>query len=957
MTEDPLFGRDVELWTLRELAERCVAGNGCFVLVSGEAGVGKTALIRAALAGTPLSLIAADGIRDGSVPYAPVVEIMRALLRRTPGVDGALDSALRVQLAVLIPEFGSPAAVLDRACLVEAVRTVLAVAALAEPMALLFDDMHGADEATFDLLLSLSPVLTATRTLVIVVARSDEARPGHPVRRFRAELRRRRALHEITVGPLGADAVEALLQVTLGGQVGGSLCDAVVGRTDGVAFFVAELANAMVVGDLLTTGPNGFELAAGADLPLPDGVRDAVLMRAAQLSADARRAIGVAAIVGNTFGIDMVAELAGLDTWPGDPALAAWVVERPHGRMAFRHELAREAFYADLAWLDRRRVHAACAARLVLSNAPAQVVAEHWDHAGDRDRARRAFVVAAETCCALHAHRDGLRLAKRAVDLWPVDTDDDARLDALDTLARCAELAGLPGEAIAARRELVDACRAAGDPARCGHALRRLAGVLEGQGRWDEALDNREQAAQCFGRAGAPGDAATERLAAASHLRSSAGFTAALGLIDLAADDARAAGRIDLDVRISALRGNVLARLGQATEGIVMVREALDTALRYDLVAPAGEIFQRLADSLEHTGDYAAATATYDEATDFCAAGGIKATEQLCLACLATVLRRTGEWERATGLCREVLASDAATSHARGAAGAMLGSILVLRGDHREGRALLIEARSTGQTIDLLALRLLSAWGLALADWLAGDGDRARQRCRELLAQWQASEDRHYGMTPLRWAATVFAEAGDGAGAGACAAALADILADIGSPEAASALAHALGERSLIDGDAVGAADHFARALDLLDGAGAPFELLETKRRHAAALAGSARRDEAVESLSSAYRIARRLKAQPLAVMIGHALADLDATADRRLSKRQSEQIGHQGLSRRELEVVRLVAAGGTNREIAAQLFVSVRTVDMHVRNILRKLDCRSRSDVVRVASERRLEG
>ena len=421
--------------------------------------------------------------------------------------------------------------------------------------------------------------------------------------------------------------------------------------------------------------------------------------------------------------------------------------------------------------------------------------------------------------------------------------------------------------------------------------------MLEVQGRWDEALDNREQAAQCFLRAGAPGDAATERLAAAAHLRSSAGFSAALRLIDLAAGDARAAGRIDLDVRIAGLRGNVLARLGNAAEGIAIVREALDTALRYDLVAPAGEIFQRLADSLEHSGDYAAATATYDEATDFCVTGGIGATEQLCLACLATVLRHTGEWERAAGLCRDVLASDAATSHARGAANAMLGSIRVLRGDHRQGRALLIEARSIGQTVDLLALRLLSAWGLALADWLAGDGDGARQRCRELLGLWQASEDRHYGMAPLRWAATVFAEAGDGAGAGACAAGLAEILADMGSPEAASALAHALGERSLIDDDPAAAADHFVSALDLLDGVGAPFELLETRRRLGAALVACARRDDAVESLTSAYRIARRLKAQPLAVMIGHALADLDASADRRLSRRQSEQIGHQGLS------------------------------------------------------------
>jgi len=146
--------------------------------------------------------------------------------------------------------------------------------------------------------------------------------------------------------------------------------------------------------------------------------------------------------------------------------------------------------------------------------------------------------------------------------------------------------------------------------------------------------------------------------------------------------------------------------------------------------------------------------------------------------------------------------------------------------------------------------------------------------------------------------------------------------------------------------------EQFQRAIDLLREVDAPFELIESERRAAAALVRVARRDDAVDRLLGAYRLARRLRARPSIQRLAASLADLDERVDRRLSRRQAEQLVQEQLTRRELEVVRLLAAGQTNREIAKDLFLSVRTVDMHVRNILRKLDCRSRTEAARRAGE-----
>ena len=133
--------------------------------------------------------------------------------------------------------------------------------------------------------------------------------------------------------------------------------------------------------------------------------------------------------------------------------------------------------------------------------------------------------------------------------------------------------------------------------------------------------------------------------------------------------------------------------------------------------------------------------------------------------------------------------------------------------------------------------------------------------------------------------------------------------------------------------------------MELLGECELPFERAEVELRAAGALAAADERDGAVERLVSAYRTARRLGAQPLATEAARALEALGERVDERLGRVAAAQARPGGLSRRELEVLRLVAVGRTNREIAHTLYLSPRTVDMHVRNALSKLDCHTRTE------------
>jgi DNA-binding CsgD family transcriptional regulator len=242
----------------------------------------------------------------------------------------------------------------------------------------------------------------------------------------------------------------------------------------------------------------------------------------------------------------------------------------------------------------------------------------------------------------------------------------------------------------------------------------------------------------------------------------------------------------------------------------------------------------------------------------------------------------------------------------------------------------------------------------ALARIAAAQGadDEARARCRAVLERWEESDDHHYAVAGIRWAATFYASRGDREGAHGCAAALTRIAAETGHADALAALAHAIAETALLEGDAGAAADQLSRAVELHRGIDMPFERAQVELRAGVALAAAGERELGLERLSDAYRCARKLGARPLAAEAAHEVAALGESVVERLGQRAAADVDGGGLSRREREVVRLLAVGRTNREIAQDLFLSPRTVDMHVRNILRKLDCRSRVEAAGRARE-----
>jgi DNA-binding NarL/FixJ family response regulator len=943
MKDEGLIGRERERAELLRLLSSAREGVGALVLLAGEAGVGKTRLADAALTESGLPAFVGAGVQEGMPAYSPMVSVLRAFLRVAPeGFDGC--GPLVPYLALLLPELGRAASGGDPAMLFEAIRAALAQIPRLGPSAVFIDDLQWADQATLELLPPLAGALADEPLLILGAYRSDAIPRGHPLRRMRSELRRLRRLQEIAVEPLSGADTAALADHLLGGPPGPALTAALYDRTEGVPFFVEELARALAESGRLRRGRAGFEVA-GETVPIPDTVRDAVLLRTESLSDAARAALEIAAIAGLQADVELLAEIAGNEDGIQQAIAHGFLIEVEPDHVAFRHALVREALYGEVGWSRRRALHSRVASWLEERVAPPSVTAEHWLAARERERARQALLAAATASCAVHAYRDAARTMQQALDFWP-DDDEDERLAALDRLGTCAQLSGDLTGAARAWREVVEGRRLSGDTRAAAGTERRLATIYELQGMWERALAARRAAAEGFAAGGLPSEAAAERLAAAGHLQGAGGsFSVALTLAQTALAEAEEAGRIDLVARALGMAGIACAKLGRTEEGVAALRRGLTLALDHDMTSVAAEIYQRLAVALEHATDYARARDIFATATTFCEERGATAMAQFCLACMAVVLHRLGEWDRATAIWRTINADPDAMPASHQIATSLLGVTHALRGETKRARTLLVGAYSRAQRTEFFPSELYCPWGLAIIAARDGDLETAADHCRRLIARWEASEDCHYVIPPLHWATTFFATNQMGADARACAQVMARVAAESGNREALATLAHALGEVALLDGDAEGAVMQFTTAVDLLRRLDLPLERAVSGLRAGAALAAAGAPATAVEQLTDAYRIARRLRVEPLAAQAAQELAALGVAIERRLGRRAAGRLQRAGLTERELETLRLIAVGRTNREIAHELFVSPRTVDMHVRNILTKLGCRSRAE------------
>lgn len=988
-----LIGRDDDLAELHGMVQEASAGSPWIAVVVGEAGIGKSRLLRdvARLVVERGGRSLVGGCLDmggGGIPFLPLLEALRGLHRSLPPDRSAeLLGPARWDLSALLPELapgagdprpsnaasGPSGEGVAQARLFEVVLGLLDRLSRHGPVLLLFEDVQWIDRASRDLVTFLARNLTSERVLLTLTLRTDEVSAPDPVLAWLAELERGPRVRRIALERLDRDSVARQIEAISGSRPSATDVERIWSRSDGNPFFVEEL------------------LAVDGSVRADQAPRTLTAMLATRLydaSAAARALIGTLAVAGRPAGeellghvidradVDLISALReGLDR-------RILEMDRAQGTYRFRHTLLREIAEEALLPSESRALHQRYADTLsahpeLADPSPAGAAAElahHWDSAGRPAEAYLASVEAAAAAEAVAAHAQALRHYERALALAPI-VSASIDVDLVSLLRRAADAADLAYEvrrAMELARAALELVDEATDPTAAGllhsrlgrltwvsgdgpggllrhreaerlvpaepptperaRVLGALGGALMGLGRYQESRGVCEAAIACAVAAGARSEEARARNMLGSDLVAIGQVEAGLGELERSRELASAVGPPEMLVVAHHNYALNLAQAGRLEEAFTEASSGREAARRLGLERRYGlDLAALTGDVLLRVGRWDEAHAIMLEGLDLDPAGRgtvyLSAVRGRLHALRGEREAALARFDTAVGLAVGDVDPHLAAFIARGRAELLLGE------DEPQAALEIVEAGLHGlrddsdpyAAVPLLASGMEAAAELADAGRATRDEDAVR-RAIDSARPWREMAN---GLVDRR---------GD---------AVLGPLLDLASAEATRL------EGVTDPGVWLAAADRFDALPDPYLAAYARFRAAEAELRTRGI------RSDAARPLVKAHASVRRLGAEPLRRRI-EALAvrariDLAPSETTRPSAvvpdAAPEPMRPSGLSMREVEVLRLVAQGLSNGEIAERLFITRKTAGVHVTHILDKLGVANRVEAAMVAA------
>jgi DNA-binding CsgD family transcriptional regulator/tetratricopeptide (TPR) repeat protein len=928
---DVFVGRARELEALEGVLDAARAGRGGTVLISGDAGIGKTRLTselsaRARDTGFEVLLGRSIDLVGTELPYQPFAQALRPV--------GDLPRADGQQFRVFENTLG-----------------LLTGRAESAPVLLVLEDLHWADTSTLDLVVYLAQYVHDRPVLLVATYRADEPSSAERMLRLANGVRRSGSALLVDLGPLDRDDLAALV-AAYGRPPTDARADAIVVRSEGNPFFAQEL------------------IAAAGDGGLPRGLRELLLQRVNRLDQQARGIVRIASAAGREVGYSLLRAVAVMPEQDVRAALrqavehGVLVAEPTTSSFRFRHALLAEAVYATLLPGEREEIHEHLAEELARSAAagPAEL-APHWAAAGRAAEALAASVGAAREAVAVAGRAEARAHLERAISLWPAvaNAAELAGSDLGGICAWAAELASDTGEApraVELARRAIDLA-GVGDRRRAALLQVQLGEYLHGTGSNRSGLAALERAVELVpaeplpDRAYVLGSLAGGLMVAWRHAESARLAEQALAL-------ARDAGAGEAVVRALTVHGADLVYLGRTEEGLSDLGEALRLAEEIGDRIGLDRVYVNLTDALTMLGRLRESVQLGRQGLEAIHRYGIDSA--VLVSNLIEALLALGEWDEADALSTAALRSTMASFPYM---------LLMLRADLEVGRGDFDSAREhLDAALETLrpdrGLGIYDAYWAELALWERRWGDAADHSTAALermgsieaaqLQVWFCAKGLRAQAELAALARTrrdADAERGVLARADQLTALARRAAEEAGSVTPSGSAWLALAEAEDQRARGVPGPELWAEAADCwteLDRA--PLAAYCHWRQAEALVAAGASRAEASIPAASAYAIAVRIGAQPLRREL-ELLAEL---AHLRIAPPPAEAEPAEGLDEvlgltaREAEVLTLLAHGCTNREIAVALVISVRTVGVHVSHILQKLGAANRLEAAAIA-------
>lgn len=973
------IGRQIELERLNSALTEAQAAEPRFVLLGGEAGVGKTRLVeeaaqRARESGRTVLVGGCLNVSEDAAPLAPFVEALRSLTGSLSPTDleEVIGPASEV-IGLILPSVGAgmkphPAReARPQARLFEHMLGIFARLSERDPTLLVVEDIHWADRSSLDLLRFLARNLHARAMVLIATYRTDEPVPGVGVRGFVSELERSGRVERLELSCFNRAELADQLQGIQGSPASSDMVDRIYRLSDGNAFHAEELVAA-------EAGGHG----------MPETLEQVLLARIDGVSGAGRALLSIASVTGAQTTEPLLLAVAGEDERTVRQALhelleRKLLVRRKRGTtdaIEFRHALLQEVVYGQLLPVERTRLHEACARYLEGQVGDAAnlglltELARHWSEVGDSDRALRASLRAGIVAEEAYAPSEAALQYERALRLWSRAPEAVAEigLDRVELLGRAArvESSGSSAKAIDHITEAIGLVDPAVDAVRVGLLHERL-----GRYRWinGDGAGAREAYLEAMRLVPAdPPSAARARVTASlgQILMILAHFEDSVPLCEEALEAARAAGARDVEANALNTLGQDVAYLGDVDRGLAMLQESLALAREIGSAEDAARAYVNIVDTLKVSARFNDAIGLAQEAFDYSHGHGMTSLYGIgALTYGAWAAYRCGRWAESARLL------DRARLHPADGVDEVeiltfAAFLQVGTGDFELARSGLERARALLEgAIDTQDIAPHTEARAELALWMRDPATASRvvaagierveppiganiSRIGPLYALGvRAAADRlvagRAGLEPeqresVRREGQRYVSLMSEAHARIVARWPAHTLLSVPYLRLCEAESTRLG--GLADSAAWNA------AADALAGLGLRYPSAYARWRQGQAILALRRGKAAARApLRDAAEIALELGAEPLRTAIAQVAerAGLDISAP---SAGEGEPSARRfGLTRREMEVLRLLVDGRTNRQIAGELFIGEKTAATHVSSILGKLDVASRTE------------
>jgi hypothetical protein len=579
-----LIGRASELALLEEQLRQASSGTGRAVLVTGDAGIGKSRLVAElvgkAAAGGAQILTGACAEGELTASFLPFVEAIGNHLAIPDPARGELGT-FRHELARLLPSIAAEAPPVDpsdsaegRLRLFDAVLALFRHLARRTPVVLVIEDLQWADPSTRELFDYLARMEPPIRLLLVGTCRTEDLTRRHPLRPLIRRWEKTGLVETIALRPLDAVQARAMVRATVGGErFGAPAMEALLGRSEGNPYVVEEMLKA--------ASDAGWDGTAAGHLP--KSISDGVLDRVDRLLEGQAEILRAAAVLGHRFRYDVLARMTGAGVEGLGSALAAAVLaqlveetDAGAGLYHFRHALTRDAIYEDLG-PRRRPLHAAAAAALGdLPGTPAIELCRHFLAARDFLSAAPLFLRAAEEAEAAYSHEDAAEIYAKALE----HTDGEQAQGELECRLGTSRLRH--GEVAEARRRLDAGIRhleAVGAGRRAAHFRVELAVACWQGSRLDLARGELERARTALEAEGPSEDLAMVHVRLAGLNMVELEGEAAVASATLAAELAAEVGADAPRIWSYGYLGVGLAYLGRLREGLEYLDQSFHEAL------------------------------------------------------------------------------------------------------------------------------------------------------------------------------------------------------------------------------------------------------------------------------------------------------------------------------------------------------------------------------------------